>query len=133
MQAPTRPSRILLVDHDGAIRTLLTQYLEQHGYRTSVALNWQAMQRLLHETQVDLVILDVMMPGEDGLRLCGRLRAASEVPIIILTALGGEVDRIVGINSGADDYVVKPFNPRELLARIRAVLRRAALAPRDQA
>lgn len=118
-------AHILIVDDDREIRDLLSRFLSRHGYRISVAGDGRAMRRVVADAAVDLVILDVMLPGEDGLSLCRGLRATSAVPIVMLTAIGEDVDRIVGLELGADDYVAKPFNPRELLARIRAVLRRA--------
>lgn len=122
---------ILLVDDDREIRTLLRGYLEKHGYRTTAVADGRGMRRALGESHVDFIVLDLMLPGTDGLTLCREVRTDSRVPILMLTALGDEVDRILGFESGADDYLVKPFNPRELLVRIRAVLRRAAHAPRD--
>jgi two-component system OmpR family response regulator len=123
--------RILVVDDDREIRTLLADYLEKNGLRVSVARDGREMRRVLGGTHVDLIVLDVMMPGDDGLKLCRELRAKSPVPIIMLTARGEDVDRIVGLELGADDYLPKPFNPRELLGRIAAVLRRTAHAPRE--
>jgi two-component system OmpR family response regulator len=116
---------LLVVDDDREIRQLVTRFLERHGYRVSTADGGAAMDRALEGGAFDLVILDLMLPGEDGLSLCRRLRQRSAVPVIMLTALGDEADRIVGLEMGADDYLPKPFNPRELLARIRAVLRRS--------
>ncbi len=125
------PAHVLVVDDDREIRTLLAQYLEKNGLRVSVARDGKEMRRLLGRERCDLIVLDVMLPGEDGLKLCRQLRASSQVPIIMLTARGEDVDRILGLELGADDYVPKPFNPRELLGRINAVLRRAAHVPRD--
>ncbi|HVY81860.1 MAG TPA: response regulator [Steroidobacteraceae bacterium] len=125
------PAHLLVVEDDSETSDLLCRYLETHGFRASTARSGAAMRRLLRETRVDLMILDLMLPGEDGLDLCRQVRGASHVPIIMLTALSDPVDRIVGIDAGADDYVCKPFSPRELLARIRSVLRRSAHAPRD--
>ena len=116
---------ILVVDDDREIRALLTRFLGGHGYRVSSAKDGGEMFRVMEAGRIDLVILDVMLPGEDGLSLCRRLRASSSTPIIMLTAAGDETDRIVGLEMGADDYLGKPFNPRELLARIKAVLRRS--------
>ncbi len=124
-------AHILLVDDDREIRTLLRDYLEKHGYRTTAVADGRGMRRALAESHVDFIILDLMLPSTDGLTLCRELRTTSHVPVLMLTALGDEVDRILGFESGADDYLVKPFNPRELLVRMRAVLRRAAQAPRD--
>jgi two-component system OmpR family response regulator len=124
-------AHILVVDDHRDIREPLARYLAKHGFRVSTAENAQAARRVLQTSAIDLVVLDIMMPGEDGLSLCRHLRAQGDVPIVLLTALGEETDRIVGLEMGADDYVAKPFNPRELLARIKAVLRRArALPPR---
>ncbi|NJO67592.1 MAG: response regulator [Rhodospirillales bacterium] len=122
---PTAP-HILIVDDDQDIRDLLGRFLTKHGYRVSQAMNGREMQKALDDRAIDLIVLDVMMPGDDGLALCRRLRAGSSIPIIMLTAMGEEIDRIVGLEMGADDYMAKPFNPRELLARIKAVLRRVA-------
>ena len=124
-------AHILVVDDDREIRELLTEYLERNGLRVSAARDGGEMRRLLGQAHVDLVVLDVMLPGDDGLKLCRDLRAQSNVPIIMLTARGEDIDRIVGLELGADDYLPKPFNPRELLGRIGAVLRRAAHGPRD--
>jgi two-component system OmpR family response regulator len=125
------PAHILVVDDDREIRRLLAEYLEKNGLRVSAARDGKEMRHLLDRERVDLIVLDVMMPGDDGLKLCRELRAGSQVPIIMLTARVEEVDRILGLELGADDYLAKPFNPRELLARIAAVLRRSAHAPRD--
>ncbi|HWL68163.1 MAG TPA: response regulator [Geminicoccus sp.] len=120
---------IAVVDDHRDIRDLVGRYLAQHGYRVSVAENGAALRRLLERSAPDLVILDIMMPGEDGLSLCRHLRGTTEVPIIFLTAMVEDTDRIVGLELGADDYLTKPFNPRELLARIKAVLRRVNSLP----
>jgi two-component system OmpR family response regulator len=125
------PDHILVVDDDAEIRTLLGTYLEKNGYRTSVAADGSAMWRVLEHNAVDLIVLDLMLPGEDGLTLCRRLRADSDTPVIMLTARGEETDRIVGLEMGADDYLAKPFSPRELLARIKSVLRRYRSLPRN--
>jgi two-component system OmpR family response regulator len=125
------PTHLLLVDDDRETSELLREYLEAQGFRASIARSGAAMRRALRETHVDLMILDVMLSGENGLDLCRQVRAASHVPIIMLTALGDSVDCIVGIDAGADDYVSKPFSPRELLARVRSVLRRSALTPHE--
>ena len=116
---------ILVVDDDREIRELLSRFLRKNGMRVSVAADGREMKRLLAEAKVELVSLDRVMPGEDGLSLCREIRSLSRVPIILLTLLGADTDRIVGLGAGADDYVQKPFNPHELLARITAVLRRA--------
>jgi two-component system, OmpR family, response regulator len=122
---------LLIVDDDREIRGLLAQYLEKHEFRTTAVPDGKEMRRVLERSHVDLVVLDLMLPGDDGLTLCRELRGRSQIPIIMLTARGEDVDRIVGLELGADDYLAKPFNPRELLGRIKAVLRRAAHAPRD--
>ena len=122
---------LVIVDDDREIRTLLSQYLDKHDFRTTAVAEGKEMRRVMERSRVDLVVLDLMLPGEDGLSICRELRTRSQVPIIMLTARGEDVDRIVGLELGADDYLPKPFNPRELLGRIRAVLRRAAHAPRD--
>ena len=124
--APTSGKIILIVEDDREIRSLLADFLEREGYAPRVAANGQAMDAVLATQQPDLVLLDIMLPGEDGLSICRRLRSRGDLPILMLTAKGDDVDRIVGLEVGADDYLAKPFNPRELLARIRAVLRRAA-------
>ena len=115
---------ILVVEDDRETRTLIARYLQANGCNVSMAANGREMERHLADSRVDLVVLDVMLPGEDGLSLCRRLRATSQLPIIMVTARGEDVDRILGLEMGADDYLGKPFNPRELLARIKAVLRR---------
>jgi two-component system OmpR family response regulator len=120
---------ILIVDDDREIRDLLARFLNKHGLRVTTAADGREMHRVLDGSRIDLIVLDLMLPGEDGLTLCRNLRARSAVPIIMLTAMGEETDRIVGLEMGADDYLAKPFNPRELLARIKAVLRRAEQAP----
>ena len=122
---------VVIVDDDREIRGLLAQYLEKHDFRTTTVADGREMRRILERSHVDLLVLDLMLPGEDGLSLCRELRSRSQLPIIMLTARGEDVDRIVGLELGADDYVAKPFNPRELLGRIKAVLRRSAHAPRD--
>ena len=116
---------ILIVDDHREIRDALVKYLEKNGMRATSAADAVAMDAAMKVGQFDLVVLDVMMPGEDGLSVCRRLRAKSVIPILMLTALGDETDRIVGLEVGADDYLPKPFNPRELLARIKAILRRS--------
>jgi two-component system, OmpR family, response regulator len=122
---------VAVVDDHKDIRELVGKYLTQHGYRVSTAESATGLRRLLERSAFDLVVLDIMMPGEDGLSLCRHLRNSADTPIILLTALAEDTDRIVGLEMGADDYVTKPFNPRELLARVKAVLRRAhSLPPR---
>lgn len=115
---------ILIVDDDPEICELVSDYLQQHGYRVSTAHNGIEMQRVMKKLTIDLVVLDIMMPGEDGLTLCRKLRENSNVFIIILSAIGEEADRIIGLEIGADDYLAKPFSPRELLAHIKALARR---------
>lgn len=117
-------AHILVVDDDREIRDLTARFLRKHGFRVDDAANGKEMDAHLADGAFDLIVLDLMMPGEDGLSICRRLRAETAIPIIMLTALGEETDRIVGLEMGADDYLPKPFNPRELLARIKAVLRR---------
>jgi two-component system, OmpR family, response regulator len=118
------PGHILVVDDDREIRDLVGKFLKKRDYRVTLAGDGREMRRALGDWNIDLVILDLMLPGEDGLSLCRDLRARSDIPIIMLTVMGEETDRIIGLEMGADDYLPKPFNPRELLARIRAVLRR---------
>src|SRR5437773_9560378 len=118
-------AHLLIVDDDREIRGLLAQYLEKHDFRTTAVADGKEMRRVMERSHVDLLVLDLMLPGEDGLSLCRELRARSQVPIIMLTARGEDVDRIVGLELGADDYLGKPFNPRELLGRVRAILRRS--------
>lgn len=125
------PAHILVVDDDREIRALLSTYLQRNGFRATAVGDGKVLRRVLGQSHVDLIVLDLMLPGDDGLKLCREIRATSQVPIIMLTALGEEVDRIVGLEVGADDYVSKPCNPRELLGRIKAVLRRTAHASRD--
>lgn len=117
-------AHILVVDDDREIRTLLRDYLEKNGFRTSAVADGNELRRALDRTQFDLIVLDLMLPHESGVDICRMLRESSDIPIIMLTALDDEVDRVVGLEVGADDYVPKPFSPRELLGRIRAVLRR---------
>lgn len=126
MKAPDAEptAHILVVDDDREIRDLLAQFLVRHGYRVTTAQDGKEMRRVLADWSIDLVVLDLMLPGEDGLSLCRDLRARSQMPVIMLTMMGEETDRIVGLEMGADDYIAKPFNPRELLARLKAVLRR---------
>lgn len=119
---------ILVVEDDRETRNLIARYLRANGRTVSTAANGREMDRHLADSRTDLIVLDLMLPDEDGLSLCRRLRATSQLPIIMVTARGDEVDRILGLELGADDYLGKPFNPRELLARINAVLRRQAAA-----
>jgi len=117
--------RILVVDDDREIRTLLAEYLNANGFDTQGVPDGATMRDALALRPVDLIVLDLSLPGEDGLSICRRLRAESDMPVIMLTARGAPSDRILGLEMGADDYLPKPFEPRELLARIRSVLRRA--------
>ena len=117
---------ILVVDDDPEIRTLIAEYLERNGFRASTLPDGRDLMRTIAERAVDLLVLDLMMPGVDGLTLCRELRSKSRLPVLILSARGEDVDRIVGLEMGADDYLAKPFHPRELLARIRAILARSA-------
>jgi two-component system OmpR family response regulator len=124
---------ILIVDDHREIRELVTRALVKEGFRVSSAADGRAMNKALADARIDLVLLDLMLPGEDGLSLCRGLRAKSDIPIIMLTAKGDEIDRVLGLEMGADDYMPKPFGSRELIARIRAVLRRgrpAGAAPK---
>jgi two-component system OmpR family response regulator len=118
--------RLLLVDDDEDILSLLTDFFRKHSYVVSVAKSGAAMFEALKKQSIDLVILDVMLQDEDGFSLCRQLRAASQVPIIMLTGMADHTDRVVGLEIGADDYLTKPFDQRELLARVKAVLRRTA-------
>ena len=120
-------SHILIVDDDRELRSLLSNFLTASGYRVSLADGGASMTQTMNAARIDLVILDVMMPREDGLSICRRLRASGSMPIIMLTAAASETDRVVGLEMGADDYLSKPFSTRELLARVRAVLRRASM------
>ena len=122
---------ILVVDDDAEIRSLLDAYLRRNGFRVTVAADGKAMWALLARAKVDLIVLDLMLPGEDGLTLCRRLRTDADTPVIMLTARGEETDRIVGLEMGADDYLANPFSPRELLARIKSVLRRYRSLPKN--
>ncbi|MEJ1296586.1 MAG: response regulator [Candidatus Sedimenticola sp. (ex Thyasira tokunagai)] len=124
-----RAQQILVVDDDREILKLLQEYLEQNGYRVTTAVDGKAMWRELEHSRIDLIVLDLMLPGDDGLVLCRNLRVKSQIPVIMLTARGDEMDRILGLEMGADDYLPKPFNPRELLARIKVVLRRTVSLP----
>lgn len=124
MNKPEDKQRILVVDDDTALRDLVTEYLVMSGYQVNAAGDGTAMREVLNNQKVDLVVLDLMLPGEDGLTLLRWLREQHGPPVIIVSARGDEVDRVVGLEMGADDYLAKPFGPRELLARIRAVLRR---------
>ena len=116
---------ILVVDDDSGIRSLLSRYLNEQGYQTATVSDGKGMDQWLLNNQPDMIIMDLMLPGEDGLSLTRKIRTTSNTPIIMLTARGEEIDRIIGLEIGADDYLPKPFNPRELLARIRAIFRRS--------
>jgi two-component system OmpR family response regulator len=126
-------TQILVVDDDREIRTLLAEYLDGNGFRTFTASNGVDMRKVLDANRIDLVVLDLTLPGEDGLTLCRNLRAQSSLPVIMLTARGEPLDRILGLEMGADDYLAKPFEPRELFARIRSVLRRTNALPPNMA
>ena len=118
-------ARVLVVDDDPGMRTLLEAYLGDSGFSVQTAMDGAAMWQILDSGMPDAIVLDLMMPGEDGLSLARRLRSQSNVPILMLSARGEEIDRVVGLEMGADDYLAKPFSPRELLARLRALLRRS--------
>ena len=125
---------ILIVEDDREISALVQSLLAREGFQPRIAETGAEVDRALATSPTDLLLLDLMLPGEDGLSICRRLRAAGNLPIIMVTAKGDDIDRIIGLELGADDYIAKPFNPRELVARIRAVLRRtapAAVAPRS--
>lgn len=131
MRSMDTPTKILVVDDDRDIRSLLADYLELNGYATLTAADGSAMWAALNQHKFDLIVLDLNMPGDDGLTLCRNLRAKSSMPVIMLTARSEPLDRIIGLEMGADDYLPKPFEPRELLARIRSVLRRSNPSQRD--
>lgn len=122
---------ILVVDDDPEIRHLLKQYLEKNGYQVTTVGDGGGMRMALDRSRIDLIVLDLMLPGTDGLELCRGLRARSKIPVIMLTARGDEMDRVLGLEMGADDYLAKPFSARELLARIKVVLRRVRDLPLD--
>ncbi|MEL7311198.1 MAG: response regulator [Pseudomonadota bacterium] len=124
-----QPPHALIIDDDPDIRVPLDKYLRKNGLRCSMAADGAQMDKVLETTHIDLVVLDIMLPGEDGFSICRRLQHRPHLPIILLTARADETDRIVGLELGADDYVTKPFNPRELLARIKSVLRRTEMLP----
>lgn len=129
MTNPDTPPRILIVDDDAEIRSLLADYLGEQGWHISTAQDGVEMQQVLGSTPIDLIVLDLTLPGSDGLTLCRDLRAHSAIPVIMLTARSAPLDRILGLEMGADDYLCKPFEPRELLVRIRNVLRRSNGTP----
>ena len=120
---------ILVVDDDPDIRDLLSEYLDKQGFRVSTAADGRSMRMVLSRAAPDLIVLYLMLPGEDGLTLCREVRAKSDVPIVMLTAKTEEIDRVVGLEMGADDYLAKPFSPRELVARIKSILRRSRALP----
>ena len=128
-----RATHILVVDDHREIRDLLARFFGAQGFRVSTATDGRTMHKQLEDGRIDLIVLDRMLPGDDGLTLCRQLRASSNIPIIMLTAIGDPVDRTIGLEVGADDYVTKPFDAHELLARIRAVLRRAQGTPSEPA
>lgn len=128
----SRIPHILIVDDDREIRNLLMRFLTEHGFRVTPAADGRGMLSALKTGRFDLIVLDLMLPGEDGLQLCRRVRQELPIPILMLTALSGEADRILGLEIGADDYLTKPFSPRELVARIKAILRRAAAANAEE-
>src|SRR5512144_2195445 len=133
MSAPSTSPRILIVDDDADIRSLLADYLGEQGWQISTAQDGVSMQRVLDSAPIDLIVLDLTLPGSDGLTLCRDLRARSAIPVIMLTARSAPLDRILGLEMGADDYLCKPFEPRELLVRIRNVLRRSHSAVQESA
>ena len=122
------PSRILVADDDRHIADLVRMYLTKAGYDVTLARDGDETQRLLKEQQFDLAVLDIMMPGPDGLQIIRNLRTRSEMPVIVLSARSGDIDKVAGLQFGADDYVTKPFNPAELVARVQSVLRRSRVA-----
>ncbi len=126
--ADTTPNRILVADDDRHIADLVRMYLTKAGYEITIARDGDETQRLLKEQQFDLAVLDIMMPGPDGLQIIRNLRKRSEMPVIFLTARSGDIDKVAGLQFGADDYVTKPFNPAELVARVQSVLRRSRVA-----
>jgi len=124
---------ILVVDDHQDIRDLIKRHLQQYGYRVTLAADAKEARSIIGDHKISLVVLDIMMPGEDGLSLCRHLRETSRLPIILLTALSEETDRVIGLEMGADDYLCKPFGPRELIARIKTVLRRMnSMAPAEE-
>ena len=132
MAAMDSTAHILVVDDDREIRQLVGDYLRKNGFRISLAADGRQMRETLAASRIDLVVLDLMLPGEDGLTLCRNLRGGDEyaqLPVLMLTARGEPIDRVVGLEMGADDYLAKPFEPRELLARIRNILRRVRALP----
>ncbi len=133
-QGPSMDStaaHVLFVEDDPEIRALVADFLRQSGFRVTVAQDGEEMDRVMAAADVDLLVLDIMLPKEDGLSLCRRVRAAGNLPVIMLTARGSEIERVVGLEMGADDYLTKPFGTHELVARIRALLRRAQYVPAE--
>jgi two-component system OmpR family response regulator len=128
----TKSPHLLVVDDHREIRDLVSRFMARHGFRVTTACDGREMRKALADNSIDLIVLDLMLPGEDGLALCRDLRARSNIPVVMLTAMGEETDRIVGLEMGADDYLAKPFNPRELLARIKAVIRRMQTLPGEE-
>ena len=122
-------ARVLVVDDDPTVREVVVSYLKAAQHDVVEAADGESVAAIVRDSRVDLVVLDLMLPGIDGLEVCRRLRATSDVPVIMLTALGSESDRVVGLERGADDYVTKPFSPRELVLRVESVLRRAGDRP----
>lgn len=127
----TNQDHILVVDDDLEIRELVKTYLEKNGYSVTTAHDGNQMWKMLEHSHIDLIVLDIMLPGTDGLELCRNIRSQSKTPIIMLTARGDEMDRVIGLEMGADDYLAKPFSARELLARIKVILRRVRDLPID--
>ena len=125
----TKTPHVLIVDDHREIRALVSRALAKEGFRVSLAADGKAMRKVLADAQIDLILLDLMLPGESGLALCRDVRSTSNTPIIMVTAKGEEIDRVIGLELGADDYLAKPFGIRELLARIHAVLRRTQREP----
>lgn len=129
---PTTAAHILIVEDDRDIADMLVELVTEAGFEASAVMNGSEMDRLLKRRQPDLILLDAMLPGEDGFSICRRLRASGPMPILMLTALGEDIDRILGLELGADDYVTKPFNSRELIARVRSLLRRSSYGGASQ-
>jgi DNA-binding response OmpR family regulator len=129
MNQEAEAGRVLVVDDDHAVRDVVRRYLERSGYEVGLAGDGETALRLFAEREPDLVVLDLMLPGIGGLEVCRRVRERGQVPVVMLTALGEESDRVLGLELGADDYVVKPFSPRELVLRVGSVLRRSRTAP----
>ncbi|MBB70819.1 MAG: DNA-binding response regulator [Legionellales bacterium] len=121
----TEKKHLLIVDDDPKITSLMAKFLSAYDYEVATAANGEAMFKYLLNNEVDLIVLDIMMPGDDGFEVCKKLRKTSDIPVIMLTAAGEDAERILGLELGADDYLTKPFNPHELLARLKAILRRA--------